>query len=576
MSTILDNAILERAKEWQSDVFDQDTRQKVQDLMTNNPEALTECFYQDLAFGTGGMRGIMGVGTNRINKYTLGKNTQGLSDYLHNCYPKQKIKVVIAYDCRHNSDTLAKIVADVFSANGIEVYLFSELRTTPELSFAVKHLGCACGIVLTASHNPPEYNGYKVYWADGGQIVPPHDNEIIKEINTLSFADICFDANEDLITMIDKEVDEAFINACVENGSFDTKGKDDFSIVFTSLHGTSITAIPEVLKRAGYKNVHIVEEQRVPNGDFPTVKSPNPEEPEALAMATAMAEKLNADMVIGTDPDSDRLGIAVRDTDGKMKLLNGNQTMVVMTGFLLEQWKKSGRINGNQFIASTIVSTPMMRKLAEVYEVEYKEGLTGFKWIAKMIKDAPAHMEFVGGGEESFGYMVGDFVRDKDAVTSSLLACEIAAQAKANGTSFYETLLTMYTQCGLYKEKLISLVKKGMNGAAEIKQMLVDLRENPFTSIDGSPVIKVEDYQSSISKNMETGEETTIDIPKSNVLIYYTADGTKIAARPSGTEPKIKFYFSVNTTLDDVAKHDETLAVLDAKIARIVKELKFD
>ena len=566
---------LNNAKTWLTNFFDADTRKEVQKLIDLNSEELNESFYKNLEFGTGGMRGTMGVGTNRINKYTLGKNTQGLSNYLKKSFPNEELKVVIAYDCRHNSDTLAKVVANVFSANGIKVYLFSELRTTPELSFSVRHLGCQCGIVLTASHNPPEYNGYKVYWKDGGQIVPPEDHEIIKEIESLSFEAINFNADENKIEYIDKEVDEAFINASVENGSFGAKGKDDFSIVFTSLHGTSITVLPEVLKRAGYNNVHIVEEQRKPDGNFPTVKSPNPEEPEALAMAMKKADELNADMVIGTDPDSDRLGIAVRDNDGKMVLLNGNQTMVLMTRFLLDKWKKTNRINGNQYIASTIVSTPMMSALAKGYQVDYKEALTGFKWIAKMIKDFPMQ-EFIGGGEESFGFMVGDFVRDKDAVTSSLLACEIAADAKAKESSFYKDLLKCYEEFGLYREKLISLTKKGISGADEIKQMMIDLRENPIKVIDGSKVLYVEDYLSSIRLNLLTGDKEEIEIPSSNVLIYYTEDGTKIAARPSGTEPKIKFYFSTKGTLKNTADYTAEVKKLDKKMDRIIKELKLN
>src|SRR5690606_18099942 len=444
---------------------------------------------------------------------------------------------------------------DVFSANGIKVYLFSELRPTPELSFALKHLNCHCGIVLTASHNPPEYNGYKVYWQDGGQIVPPQDHQIIAEIEKLSFEDINFESNEALIQYIDKEIDQAFITASVANASFETKNKDDFSIVFTSLHGTSITVLPEVLKRAGYNNVHIVESQAKPDGDFPTVKSPNPEEPEALAIAIELANEINADMVIGTDPDGDRLGIAVRDNDGKMTLLNGNQTMILMTRFLLENWKKDGKINGNQFIASTIVSTPMMKVLADTYKVKYRETLTGFKWIAKLILDHPEE-QFIGGGEESFGFMVGDFVRDKDAITAALLACEIAANAKSEGSSFYKDLIGCYLDMGMYFEKLISLTKKGISGADQIKQMMIQLRENPLKSLDGSKVVRIEDYANATSLDVETSTTKTMDIPKSNVLIYYTEDGSKIAARPSGTEPKIKFYFSVKGQLNSAANYE--------------------
>ncbi len=566
------DSILHTAKSWLSDFFDTDVKNEIQNLIDKDPEGLKDRFYRNMEFGTGGMRGVMGVGTNRINKYTLGKSTQGLSNYLKKVYAEEELKVVIAYDCRHNSDTLAKTVAEVLSANGIKVFLFSELRTTPELSFAVRHLNCHAGIVLTASHNPPEYNGYKVYWTDGGQIVPPQDGEIIGEIDKLAYEDINFKANDDLIEYIDKEVDEAFISASIANGSFNAKGKDDFKIVFTSLHGTSITAIPEVLKRAGYNNVTIIEEQAKPDGNFPTVKSPNPEEPEALSLAIKKAEEIGADMVIGTDPDSDRLGIAVRNLDGEMELLNGNQTMVMMTKFLLQKRKEKG-MEGNEFIASTIVSTPMMSPLAKAYGVDYKIVLTGFKWIAKMIKDFPEQY-FVGGGEESFGFMVGDFVRDKDAVTATLLACEIAADAKAKGSSFYKELIQCYVDYGFYKEKLISMTKKGISGAEEIKQMMVDYRENPVKEIDGSKVEWIHDYNTSVATNTITGKTEPIEIPKSNVLIYTTEDGTHMAARPSGTEPKIKFYFSINAALDNAKDFEKVRKELDAKLDRIVKELK--
>ena len=566
------DAILTAAKSWLSDFFDTEVKNEIQQLIANDPEGLKDRFYKNMEFGTGGMRGLMGVGTNRINKYTLGKSTQGLSNYLKEVYSGKEIRVVIAYDCRHNSDTLAKTVANVFSANGIKVFLFSELRTTPELSFAVRHLDCHAGIVLTASHNPPEYNGYKVYWTDGGQIVPPQDGAIISAIENLAYEDINFNANEDLIEMIDTEVDEAFMNASVANGNFNAAGKDDFKIVFTSLHGTSITAIPEVLKRAGYKNVTLIEEQAKPDGNFPTVESPNPEEPEALSMAIKKAEEIGADMVVGTDPDSDRLGIAVRNLEGEMELLNGNQTMVMMTKFLLDKRKEKG-MQGNEFIASTIVSTPMMNALADAYGVECKVALTGFKWIAKMIKDFP-EQHFVGGGEESFGFMVGDFVRDKDAVTATLLACEIASDAKAKGSSFYKELIQCYVDYGFYKEKLISMTKKGISGAEEIKQMMVDYRENPIKEIDGSKVEWIFDYNTSIATNVLTGKTETIDIPKSNVLIYTTENGTRMAARPSGTEPKIKFYFSINADLDHADNFKKVGRELDGKINRIVSELK--
>jgi phosphoglucomutase len=571
----IEKNILDSVNIWLTPTFDEKTQNEIKEMMTSSPKELEESFYKNLEFGTGGMRGVMGVGTNRINKYTLGKNTQGISDYMKTAFPGEELKVAIAYDCRHNSDTLAKVVADVFSANGIKVYLFSELRPTPELSFALKYLNCHAGIVLTASHNPPEYNGYKVYWQDGGQLVPPQDGEIIQVIEALTYDQINFKANEKLIEYIDTKIDEAFVKSTIENASFDTpaEAKNNLNIVYTSLHGTSIKSIPDVLSKAGYSNVNIVPEQAIPDGNFPTVKSPNPEEPEALTMALALAEKLNADIVVGTDPDADRLGVAVRDNDGKMILLNGNQTMVLMTAFLLEQWKKAEKITGTEFIGSTIVSTPMMLELASAYGIECKVGLTGFKWIAKMIKDFP-NQKFIGGGEESFGFMVGDAVRDKDAVGATLLICEIAAQAKANGSTLYKELQNLYVDHGFYKEYLISLTKKGIEGANEIKQMMIDLREKPLKEINGQRVLMVEDYDNSTAKNLFTDEIEELKIPKSNVLIYYLEDGTKICARPSGTEPKIKFYFSVNEPLDSIENANEVEKNLDQKIKNIIAEMQ--
>ncbi|TVZ55373.1 phosphoglucomutase [Lutibacter sp. Hel_I_33_5] len=567
------DTILDKAKSWLSDTFDTETQNEIQQLINDNSDDLTDRFYKDLAFGTGGMRGVMGAGTNRVNKYTLGKATQGLANYLNKNVTKSQLKVAIAFDCRHNSKEFSKIVADVLSANNIKVFLFDDLRSTPELSFAVRHLDCDAGIVLTASHNPPEYNGYKVYWSDGGQIVPPQDGGIIAEVNALDFSEINFKANEHLIEVIGKEVDDVFVKGAVENGKLpELKSRKDLKIVFTSLHGTSIMSVPDTLREAGYTDVHIVEEQREPNGDFPTVKSPNPEEPAALKMATDLADKIGADIVIGTDPDCDRLGVAIRDDKGNMKLMNGNQSMVVMTDFLLQKWNKEGKLNGNQFIGSTIVSTELVNKVAAEYNVSTKVSLTGFKWIAKMIRDHDT-MDFIGGGEESFGYMIGDFVRDKDAVTATLLACEVAALAKQNGSSFYNELLNIYTKHNYYKEHLISIVKKGMDGAVQIQKMLSDFREEPLQKIDGERVVYVNDYQSSIQKNLITGEENCIDLPKSNVLIYHTEKGTRIAVRPSGTEPKIKFYFSVNTSLDSVKNADKIEDQLDTKIQRIINEL---
>lgn len=568
----VDPKILARVNQWLTPFFDEKTQNQIKEMIARDPEKLEDSFYKNLEFGTGGMRGIMGIGDNRINKYTLGKNTQGLSNYLKGQFPNQEIKVAIAFDCRHNSKEFAKFVADVFSANGIKVFLFSELRPTPELSYAVKYLKCQAGIVLTASHNPPEYNGYKVYWEDGGQLVSPQDSQVVAEINSLKYEDVKFEANETLIEYIDSEVDKAFITASIKNGTFNTskEARENLRIAFTSLHGTSITLIPKVLEKAGYSNVAIVKEQAEPDGDFPTVKSPNPEEPEALKMALELADKENSDILIGTDPDSDRLGIAVRDNKDKMVLLNGNQTMVLMTHFLLEQWKNAGKLNGQQFVASTIVSTPMVEKIADHFNVKYLEGLTGFKWIAKMIKDHP-ELEFIGGGEESFGYLVGDFVRDKDAVTAALLACEIAAQKKAEGSSMFEYLKDVYNQFGNYREHLISITKKGKKGAEEISKMMKELRENPFKEIADSKVIRMDDISKDESTDFILRKTTLLNLPKSNVLIYYTEDGSKIAARPSGTEPKIKFYISVNT----LQKENYT-EILQQKIDAITEQLNLN
>lgn len=566
--------VLDRAKEWLTAGYDEETRAAVQQMMDNNPEELTECFYKDLEFGTGGMRGIMGVGTNRLNKYTIGAATQGFANYILEAFPGKESAVAIAYDVRHNSDTFGQLVANILSANGIKAYLFENHRATPELSFAVRHLGCQGGVILTASHNPPEYNGYKVYWDDGSQVVPPHDENIIHEVQNVRAEDIKFEANNDLIEYIGKEVDDAFVAAAVKYSSFDASGRDDFSMVYTPIHGTSYTTMIPALEAAGFKNVHTVAEQMKPSGDFPTVKSPNPEEPEALAMATELANKTGADLLVGTDPDGDRLGIAVRNLDGEMQLLNGNQCNTVLIDYLLRQWKAAGKLDGNQFIGSTIVTSDIFIELAKNYGIECKAGLTGFKWIAQFVREEEGKKQFIGGGEESFGFMVSDFVRDKDSITSTLLACEVAAVAKAQGSSFFKELVRIYTETGFFKENLISIVRKGMSGAEEIKQMMIDLREQPLQEIDGSKVVRIDDYQSSISKDMVNGAECTIALPKSNVLIYYTEDGTKIAARPSGTEPKIKFYFSVRTAFNDPSRFKETEAGLDAKIKRIIEEMK--
>ena len=562
-------SFLQQAEAWKKAPFDKETQQVVSEL-THNPEALEDAFYKDLEFGTGGMRGIMGIGTNRVNKYTFGRTTQGLSHFLNEQFPNITPRVVIGYDCRHNSKELAQIVADIFSANNIDVFLFSDLRATPEVSFAVRHLNCHCGVVLTASHNPPEYNGYKVYWQDGGQIVPPQDKGIISAIDKTQYQDIKFHAQPNRIQRIDKDVDLAFQKASVRVGKIGTGNREDVKIVFTSLHGTSITAIPEVLAEAGYSQVTIIDKQATPDGNFPTVKSPNPEEPEALHMAMEKANEIGADIVIGTDPDADRLGIAVRNENNELELLNGNQTMVAMTNFILS--KRGYTKEDNPFVGSTVVSTPMMTALANHYGVECKLGLTGFKWIAQMIAHFP-NQKCLGGGEESFGYMVGDFVRDKDAVTASLLACELVAEAKSNGSSFFESLLNTYHNLGLYQERLVSLVKKGKKGAEEIHQLMEGFRNNPPKSLDGALLMQLEDYASSTRLDIATQEKEVIPLPKANVLIFIAEDGTRVAARPSGTEPKIKFYVSVNTTLDSTVNFRTTKEFLEQKIDRILAEL---
>lgn len=565
----MNNALSARIEEWSNPPFNKETVAQLE-VLKQDPEQLEDAFYKDLEFGTGGMRGIMGIGTNRINAYTLGKSTQGLCDYLKRVFKEQTIKVVIAYDCRNNSKSLALKVAEVFSANDIKVFIFSDLRTTPELSFAVKYLATHCGIVLTASHNPPDYNGYKVYWKDGGQIVPPQDKQIIQQINQTRFSDIKFNAKEELIDWIDQEIDQAFFDKSVQLGRFELSGRENFKVVFTPLHGTSITAVPQVLAQAGYTDVHLVEGQSTPNGNFPTVKSPNPEEPEALKMALDQAKAIGADMVVGTDPDSDRLGIAVRDQNNDFRLLNGNQTMVVMTYFLLEQWKKNNRLDGNQFVATTIVSTPMIQKMAQAYGVQYKETLTGFKWIGKLIKDFPA-LDFIGGGEESFGYLVGDAIRDKDAVTATLLACEVGAFAKNNNQSFYDILVECYRKFGAYKEKLISFTQKGKEGADKIKAMMKGYRNNPPKEIGGIKVVLSEDYLKSKRIFLLENRSDKIDLPVADVLIFSLEDHSKIAIRPSGTEPKIKFYFSVNETLKENEGWETVELQLDKKIETIVK-----
>ena len=567
---------LEKAKLWLTDTFDEETKKTIQHWIDTESDELEDSFYRELEFGTGGMRGIMGVGTNRLNKYTLGQATQGLANYLHQQFPNQEIKVAIAYDVRNNSKEFGKMCADVLTANGIKVLLFKNHRPTPELSFTVRDKKCNAGIVLTASHNPPEYNGYKVYWNDGAQIVPPHDDAIIKEVYSVKFEDIKFNGNDDLIEWIGEEQDEVYIDACIENSLYqkDKIGYDNLNIVFTSIHGTTYTTVPQALRKAGFKKIDLVTEQMIPSGNFPTVESPNPEEPAALEMAINLARITNGDIVIGTDPDGDRLGIAVRNLDGEIQLLNGNQTNTILTYYILDQWKKQGKITGKEFIGSTIVTSDIFYDIAKKFGVECKVGLTGFKWIGKMIRDNEGKEKFVCGGEESFGFMTGDFVRDKDSCGSILLACEIAAWCKANGSSVFQYMIDIYKDLGMYYEGLINVVRKGRTGAEEIQQMMKDFRENPPKEIAGSKVVELKDFQEQTSLNVPENKKSVMDeIPKSNVLIYYTEDGTKVCVRPSGTEPKIKFYVSVKDQIASEEDFKDKVISLGAKIDKVKTDL---
>ena len=565
-----DSVIEENYNNWTQSPFDTTTIKNVKSLKNNNPLEFEESFYKNLSFGTGGMRGIVGIGPNRVNRYTFGKNTQGISNFINKSSSKKE-SVVIAYDCRNQSKELANQVADVFSSNGINVYLFSSIRPTPELSYALIKLKCICGIVLTASHNPPEYNGYKVYWKDGGQIVPPIDKKLIDEINSVKFTDISFKRNNSLVNLIDTQIDTDFIHDSISIGKIGVSKREDYRIVFTPIHGTSYKILPEVLNGAGFKNLHIVKEQAVPDGNFNTVKSPNPEEPEALSMAIDLAKAVNADIVIGTDPDADRVGLAVKNNKNEYSLLNGNQMMIILTEFILSKRKN---LNKSFFIGSTVVSTAMIKNIAESYNVDFKVGLTGFKWIGKMINDFPSQ-NFICGGEESYGYMVGDFVRDKDAITSALVACEVGSECKSMGINLIDYLIDCYIKYGFFKEKLISIEKKGAEGLKEISSIMNKLRNSKIKSLDGSKLISFKDFQSSLEINQINGKINNLDFPKSNVLIFESEDGTTVAARPSGTEPKIKFYFGVNTILKSKEDYERVNQILNNKIVNLTKEFNF-
>ena len=557
-------------EEWSKYPFSEQTQKEI-NILTKDKTKLHDAFYKNLEFGTGGMRGLMGVGTNRINKYTIGKNTQGISNYLNKNIDGKK-SAVIAYDCRHNSVELARTVAEVFSANDINVFLFSHLRPTPELSYAVRKLNCSCGIVLTASHNPPEYNGFKVYWRDGGQIVPPIDNLLINEIEQVNFNDINFNFKEELIEVIDTKIDNLFIDVCLKNGlNADLKNRSS-KIIFTALHGTSSTIISKLLKRAGYENAKYVESQMAPDANFSTVESPNPEEVESLDLALKLAEDENAEIIIGTDPDADRLGVAVRDLNNDLALINGNQLMVLMFDYILKRKKTAIALNKNYFIASTIVSTPMIKNIAKYYNVDYKLSLTGFKWIAKMIEDFP-DQKFIVGGEESYGLMIGDDVRDKDALTASLAAFEMMSYYKENNSSVFNELVKLYVLHGFYKEKLISIVKRGQRGQEEIKSLINSYRKNPLKFISESRVKYFCDYSTSIKRNLIDKTNEKILLPKSNVIEFESIDGFKIILRPSGTEPKIKMYISVNADLDNINEFESVNRTLEDKIKEIVESI---
>ena len=554
---------------WTSDLFNAETRAEAETLLKEGGDALIEPFYKDLDFGTGGMRGIMGVGTNRINPYTLGLATQGLAAYAKSFFDGKPLKAAIAFDSRNNSKSFARKVAEVLSANGVHTFLFEDLRPTPELSFAVRELGCDFGIVLTASHNPKEYNGYKVYWDDGGQLVPPHDSAVIEKVRATRFEDIRWDANEALIETVGTAIDDKYTDM-VAGLSLSNAGKTELDIVFTALHGTSIVSVPPALAKAGFTKVQLVQAQSAPDGNFPTVASPNPEESAALAMAVAQAEATNADLVIGCDPDTDRVGIAVNDGTGKMQLLNGNDTAALLVHYILEAYKRNGTLPANGFTAATVVTTDLIAEISAAYEVPCYRCLTGFKWIADIIKNKPEE-QFLVGGEESYGYLIGDAVRDKDAVASAVMIAEMAANAKAQGRTVLQQLEAIHREFGQYQERLISITKKGRSGAQEIADMMTALRNDPPKNLAGSPVIIAIDHGKATQTDLRTGATHSTELPASNVLQFITEAGDKVSARPSGTEPKIKFYFSVRTTTG--GSHAATKAELERKIDTFIEEL---
>lgn len=570
---MIDQNIQEKVNQWLNSNIDEESKTAIKALSDGD---LVDSFYKDLEFGTGGLRGVMGVGSNRINKYTVGMATQGLANYILKSFPNEEVSVAIAHDSRNNSRFFAETTAAIFSANGIQVYLFEDLRPTPELSYVIRKLGCKSGVVLTASHNPKEYNGYKAYWDDGAQVIAPHDKNIIEEVNAISSVDeIKFEKNDSKIEIIGRELDEAYIKEILglTLSPKVIERQKDLKIVFSPIHGSAITLVPEVLERKGFQNVTVVKEQAEPNGDFPTVVYPNPEEREAMSLALATATSQNADLVMATDPDADRVGIAAKNKEGGFEILNGNQAASLLIYYLLKKWKENGKLDGSQMIVKTIVTTDLLDKMAESFGVDCPNTLTGFKFIAALIKDLEGKKEFIGGGEESYGYMISDFVRDKDAIASCAMLAEMCAWAKDQDLSVFQLLEKIYSEYGFYLEELISMTRKGMKGAEEIQQMMTDFRSNPPQYLAESKIIEIRDYQSSKIKNLASGQEIDIDLPKSNVLQFILEDGSKISARPSGTEPKIKFYISVNKPLDNVIDYDKVKNELSGRIQLIKNEL---
>ncbi len=572
----IEKSTLERAQKWLDGNFDPETKKEVERMMKEDPKELSESFYRTLEFGTGGLRGIMGVGTNRMNVYTVGMATQGLANYLKRQFVGRPISVAVAHDSRNNSDLFARTTADIFAANGFTVYLFEALRPTPELSFAIRHLHCQSGVVITASHNPKEYNGYKAYWEDGAQVVAPHDKNIIDEVGKIESVDqVKWHGEGGKIVTIGEDVDKAYLDAVasVTLSPEAVKKFGDVSIVYTPIHGTGITLVPRALEMCGFKNITVIEEQSTPDGNFPTVVSPNPEEASALKLALERAEKIGADLVIATDPDADRIGIAVRDDKGRMVLLNGNQTGAILTYYLLTRWKELGKLKGKEFIVKTIVTTELIAEIARSFGVEYYDVLTGFKFIAGVIRDNEGTKQYIGGGEESYGYLTGDFVRDKDAVSASVLVAETMAWAKGQGMSLWQLLEAIYRRYGYYKEGMVSITKQGKDGAEAIAKMMSDMRSNPPKRLGSSAVVTLKDYQLREETDLKSGAKKPIDLPVSNVLQFITEDGSKVSVRPSGTEPKIKFYFGVREPLAEGADINKAEKAADDKIEAIKRDL---